>query len=703
MALGTLLGMGAMGLVAMPATSQTVRPMEVPPTTDGPPATVTITGVEPASPSAGDTLSLAGRLTNSGVETLFDPTVVLRLDATPLDDRDEIRIAATEPLYRYGVPDYRYVDELTSLPPTTSAPFSLEVPIDALDLPETGVYVVGVDVLSTLSSGLRPFVASARTVIPVTGIAAEGQSRGDDAEEMPPIDVALVWRVAAAPTVLADGRVLNGRLVDRLAPGGLLYNQVDAAAKSPVTWLVDPDLVASVARFGREYQVVGQSEPMPPSSSANAWLALLDNAIGPDDEVRVTPYAEPDVGLMLAGGWDRGMVTDTLRGALQDGVIVADAVGNDVSSFVYPRGGWLDPAASEVVIDAGAGHVALLADTVLASDGITGVGLGPTARLAGPQSRTPAASLLDPGIYAALEQGWEGVRRAVDVRQRFLAETAMAALQGSQTTGGLGGGDDLAEPLVGALPHDWAVTRAVMDAVIDAFTTTEWVEPVRLRDVREGGQPVVTTAAPSVTLPPLEPIEVPLQVSTLSEEAEQVTSLLVEPERASQSFQRSSYRALSTAWRTSPQQGLRYTRVLASGLTGAEALVRVVAPASVTLSSRTGQFPITVVNDLAADVQVQLRLRASNADRLTVVDPAPQVVRSGEKQTIRITAQAAGNGRVPVVVRMETIQGQPVGSPVSTLVVATDYGLIGWAIVGFGVLTIAVTLFRRVRGREEAR
>lgn len=688
-ALVIALGVALLGAIAPP---RDARAEETPEPSSEAPAEIVLDAVVPAAPELDGSLSLRGRFSNTGDADLVDPVVVLRLDQEPLVIRDEIRRTVQEPLYRYGTPDYRFVDRHETLGPGETAEFSLEVPLPQLGLTATGVYVMGIDLLATLPTGLRPFVASARTTVPIRDVPDPQQDGTDGPKEAAQrVDVALLWRLADRPALLPDGRLLNRRLERRLAPGNALANLVESAADTPATWLIDPDLVVTARRMTEPYEVVGREEEDQASPAAEEWLDLLQETIRSSDDVRVTPYAEPDVPLMLAGGLTQDMATKALAAAVLDTGPVAEVVGSDVSSLSYPRGGWLDPTSTAVFADAGVRHLALLGDGLVTAQGASATTNGPSAQLEGGQQHTPAVHVIDPGLYAVLaDPPPTGVDEALSVRQLMLAETFMANQADEQT-------------LLMAVPHGWDVARPVMDAVIDTFRGTDWIRPIRLRSIETSPDPVTTVAQSPTELPPLEPADVPGRVVALQDDVERIASLVTDPAETAAAFERSGHRALSTAWRVAPERGRTYTSVLSDGLSGASALVGVSAPEEVTLSSRTGQFPITIVNDLSAEIIVQLRLEPSNVDRLTLVDPEPAVLQPGEKATLLITAQAAGNGRVPVSAWLETTDGQAVGQPVTLVVVATHYGLVGWAIVGLALVVLLATAVRRMRGnREEA-
>jgi hypothetical protein len=139
---------------------------------------------------------------------------------------------------------------------------------------------------------------------------------------------------------------------------------------------------------------------------------------------------------------------------------------------------------------------------------------------------------------------------------------------------------------------------------------------------------------------------------------------------------------------------------LAAAASDRLARVTVLAPEAVTLSSRSGVFPLTVANDLDEPVTVRVDLEPANPDRLSVADTGPLRVEPGEKAAVDIRADAVANGRVPVTVQLTTVDGDPLGEPRRVLVVATEYGAIGWGVVAAGMALLALATGVRVARRR---
>jgi hypothetical protein len=160
-------------------------------------------------------------------------------------------------------------------------------------------------------------------------------------------------------------------------------------------------------------------------------------------------------------------------------------------------------------------------------------------------------------------------------------------------------------------------------------------------------------------------------------------------------------RATSYAWQDDPAAGTAYLGAVTSTITGVEDQIGLVVSPSITLSSRSGRFPITLVNDANADVVVGVEFTSQNSSRLRVEDIEPIVLTSGEKRTVTATALATANGRLQVTATLVSTERAPVGAPVSTIVDVTNVGALGWTVIAAGgVLLVAALARSRLRGRR---
>ena len=185
-------------------------------------------------------------------------------------------------------------------------------------------------------------------------------------------DIAWIWPLIDRPDRSACGGLLSNRLAASLTPhgrlGGLLAAGRDYAARTHLTWAVDPALLSSVALMTKPYQVggtpsCGGRSSRPASQAAAAWLAAAPvgagQRAGPADAVRRRgrrradpPRPErrpghgdqPRPGLGRAGAGPRPGVRLRLRGHQQHGGQPAERPGHPGGgrlngSLAWPAGG----------------------------------------------------------------------------------------------------------------------------------------------------------------------------------------------------------------------------------------------------------------------------------------------------------------------------------------------------------------------------
>ena len=123
------------------------------------------------------------------------------------------------------------------------------------------------------------------------------------------------------------------------------------------------------------------------------------------------------------------------------------------------------------------------------------------------------------------------------------------------------------------------------------------------------------------------------------------------------------------------------------------------------MSSRTNQFPVTVTNNLAEQIRVQVIVRTDNPQRLTVPPSDLVTVDPGQSVTVNIRPEAASNGLVIARAHVATADGHRVTPDTPITVEITELGVVAWIIVGVsGLVLVGATAWRirQVRRRTAA-
>ena len=649
--------LGAIG-AAGPAAGQVPGDTEV--------AEVVLADLDPPFAAGDDVVTLRGRLTNRGDAPLADPLPTLRWSSDPVQTLDDLALVESNPLFRYGRVDYRYSDTVETLGAGESATFRIDVPIDALVV-SPGVYVVGVDVLATLPDGLRVFVASARTTLAV------------DVEVESPLDVAMLWPLAAAPSLLPDGRLSRDSLAEQISPSGRLSTLVDRARGTPVTWVVDPDLVLTTAAMVDGYETVGQSPSTTGPADAARFLSELSAVLPSADDVRQVPLADPDVGGSLAADVDPATVEASLTDGSSEPVL-SDLVGRPIPHLAVlvdrpvtnrMLGSYLRSGVGTVALDSGA---------------VQSIDEAGRARLERPKARD-----IDAIVARRPPAAVDGVDAPLAARQWLLSTTAVLAATAPQqapTTGQV-----VAPPLL------WQVDGDVAAALLEGWQDAPWVEPVPLSSVARSESPV--TLGRGGPRPPALPAPIVDGLVTGLDDAERLGPLLAEPLLDPGELTRTVARGTSHAWQEDEESGLAYVRTLAATVTSVERDLSLLVSPSITLSSRSGRFPVTLVNGSELDVVVGVAFTSQNTTRLRVEDIEPVLLTAGEKRTFTATALATANGRVQVSASLVTTDQMPIGRPETAIVDVTNAGALGWTVIAAGGVLLAAALVRaRLRARR---
>jgi Family of unknown function (DUF6049) len=648
----------------------------------GPAAFATIQTVDPAVPAPGGDLVLAGTVVNTGEESLSDVNAILRYSAIPLDDRVDVRRVATDDDLRWGQRDADFFHEVDpELAPGETAEFMLSIQVDEINFGDPGVYAIGVDIRATPADGERLTLATTRTVVPWL----------PDAEALATVPVALLWPLATEPALLPDGTLLTDGMADRLGPDGTLTTLVKAPGSTPVTWVMDPDLLTTVATMTDGYGVTapdGTTTEGVGAADAESWQEAYAAATD-GDQLFLLPYANPDLPAIASAG--ENLAAESASEAVDATREWATRAGvTGVPEIAWPGSGVADDATLAALASAGAHSVVLSADAVEPSTDAV------SAQVRTGQ-KTLEAVITDDGLEAAIDSalGADPAAGVTALRQAWLAETALVALAADDET-------PVAQPLVAAPPYGWQPSAAVAKALVEVWTTTPWVRPATLADLPAPvqGTQVLLDSAASAT-PPQLPRENVAAATDLQRASASYAALLAEPQALTAALPLSTLRAMATAWRAALETGATYAATATGMVSSRLSQVAVLIPESVTLSGDKGTFPLTVSNGLPQPVLVSVDVQADYPDRMSVADVPAQRVNAGENATVEITAEATANGKVPVTVRLTAADGSPLGPPQQMIVNATDYGAIGWIVVIAAVFLFATAaVLRLIRARR---
>jgi len=666
---------------------------------------VSLDTVAPSAPVKGDTLTIAGTVTNRGKATITDAQVDLRVGQR-LTGRLSIDSAAKRSGYTPGIDPAPLGDDyavrLAKLPSGISQDFKLSVPVGKLGLGGDGVYQIGVS-LSGQTSRARydQVLGIQRTFLP-----------WQEEEHDTRTQLTYLWPLIAPAHVTAETGTddeqtpvfADDGLAAELAPGGRLEQMVSLGSELPVTWVIDPDLLASVDAMARGYRVKSGDTTVAGKNQAVAkqWLAALEAAVS-DDKVVALPFADPD----LAAIAHRGKNVSGTLSHLQTATEVAGATVQTIlhvkpsTDFAWPVDGAIDPAIVDVATSAGAHKVIARSDSLQETGGLS---YTPTA--ARPIGGGTTAVVADARLSTAFEGDMSKAGNSTLAVQKFLAQTL--ALTDQDT--------DAERSIVVAPQRMPSVAQAQsMARALRALDDDRWTQPIGLVDAAEAKPDAdATTTVPGSSQYPkkLRGRELPTQafqdIKSTQVSLNKFQVILTYPERVVTPFGNAVNRSMSTSWRGKSLEAQQYRDSVRDYLQGLINEVQLISKSDVTLSGRSATIPVTVQNRLLQGVDhLVLRLKSDNATRLRLNDGgavAEQPIRiaGGHSQSVKFDAAANVNGQVQMTAQLYTEDGTPYGEEMTFTVKVSELTPTVLLVLAGGLLLLVLAGIRMYTQRKRA-
>ncbi|AWL39505.1 MULTISPECIES: DUF6049 family protein [unclassified Streptomyces] len=666
---------------------------------------VSLDTLSPSAPTDGDTLTVSGTLTNKGKKTVTDAEVDLlvgpRLSGRTAVDDSAARtgyLPGTDPA-PLGDPYTLKVPELAS---GVSQDFTLAVPVDKLGLDEEGVYQLGVSLTGQTSDARYDQVLGIqRTFLPW-----QPEDTGSKTK------LTFLWPLIASAHVTAETGsdeqqtpvFADDDLALELAPGGRLEQMVSLGSGLPATWVIDPDLLASVDAMTKNYRVKTGDTTVAGTNQAIAkqWLTSLQSAVK-DATVVALPFADPD----LASIAHRGKNVSGTLSHLQTATEVAGTTVETIlhvkpsTDFAWPVDGAIDPSVVDVATSAGAHKVIARSDSLEESGGLS---YTPTA--ARPVGGGTTAVVADHRLSTAFQGDMAKAGSSTLAVQKFLAQTLALTEQAP---------DKERSILVAPQRTPTAAQAQTMARALQALKDERWTQPLDLvAAAEEKPDARATTKVPKASAYPkkLRGQELPTQafqdIRTTQDSLNSFQVILTQPDRVVTPFGNAVNRAVSTSWRGSPLEAQRYRDAVRTYLQSLTSEVQLITKSDVTLSGRSATIPVTVQNKLVQGIDhLVLRLTSSNATRLKLNDGgavAEQPVRiaGGHSQSVKFDASANANGQAQVTARLFTQDGTPYGEEMSFTVKVSEVTPTVLLVIAGGLLLLVLAGIRMYTQRKRA-
>ncbi|MFJ9834892.1 DUF6049 family protein [Streptomyces sp. NPDC101169] len=668
------------------------------------PVSVSLDSLTPGAPTDGDTVTVSGTVTNTGKQNVTGAHVGLRVGPL-LNTRSAIDAVSRHPddLRTRTGPEVggKYVEKFAKLAPGVAQHFSISVPVDQLDLGQDGVYEFGVALSGQTSA--QPWdqtLGIQRTFLPWQPSDADTKTR---TTVLWPLISTSHMTARTGPGELQTPVFLDDDLAKEIAPGGRLAQMLDLGKDLDVTWVIDPDLLASVDAMAGGYRLQGEdgtTKAGPHQAVAKQWLAKLQKAVV-GKEVVALPFADPDLASLAHRGTS---VTGSLS-HLKDATDVAATTVKTVlhvtptTDFAWPVDGAVDPSIMKVATSAGADRVIASSDSLQET-----AGLPYTPSAARPVGGGTTAVVSDARLSTAFEDDLTKAGSATLAVQQFLAQSLEVNAQ-----------TDAQRNIVVAPQRMPSASQAqAMAAAVKQLQGSTWSQAQNLTAAAKAKpDPDATTRIPSTSAYPasLRRQELPRtafeQIARTQDKLDNFKVVLSDQSRVITPFGRAINREMSTSWRGRGADADSFRGDVEAWLDDLSDQVKLIDKSETKLSGRSATIPVTVQNNLVQPVShLVLRLTSTQPTRLKIggkaYDEQRVEVSGGHSQSVKFTTAANANGRVTVTAQLYTQDGQEYGDPVSFDVKVTEVTPTVMLVIGGGVLLLVLAGFRMYTQRKRA-
>ncbi|MEV3967000.1 DUF6049 family protein [Streptomyces sp. NPDC050698] len=663
---------------------------------------VAVDSLSPTAPSEGDTITVSGTVTNRGRQTVTGAHVDLQV-GPPLETRSAIDTLAKKSDDLQGPTGKKvggkYSEKFPRLTPGVAQPFSISVPADKLDLGRDGVYQLAVALSGeTAAQPWDQVLGVQRTFLPWQPEEAGTKTK-----------TTFLWPLVSSAHMAAETGsneqqtpvFRDDELAEEIAPGGRLDQMVSLGKGLDVTWVIDPDLLASVDAMTGSYEVSGANGTTTPGRSQEAakhWLAELQQAVT-GEEVVALPFGDPDLASLAHNGTS---VAGSLGHLKEATTVAAETVDTILhvkpsTDFVWPVDGAIDPSIVKVATSAGADKVIARGDSLQDN-------LSYTPSAARPIGGGTTAVVADSRMSTAFQGNLTRASASTLAVQRFLAQSLTLGLQtGKQRS------------VVIAPQRMPSVSQAqTMAEAVAALQDGNWSESQDLAAAAKAKPDAsANTKVPPASAYPssLRKQELPRsafeQIARTQGKLNKFKVILTIQARVVTPFGRAMNREMSTSWRGRGVAAVGYRDGIESYLDGLIDGVKLIQKSETKLSGRSATIPVTVQNNLVQGVEhLELRLTSKNPTRLKIGGDAYEeqrvAVNGGHAQSVKFTTSANANGRAEVVAQLYTEDGQKYGAPVVFDVRVTEVTPTVMLVIGGGVLILVLAGFRMYTQRKRA-
>jgi len=508
--------------------------------------------------------------------------------------------------------------------------------------------------------------------------------------DAPPINVALILPVSR-PTVVGFDGGFSEETLERLRLDELAQQLavLGTRPENGATLALDPSMVATLQQIGGPIEAPSPSPeggavptPSPIAVDAAAMLEQLRAAASAAGEVATVPFTPADLRTLIPAG----LRADLLRHITLGRTTIGSIVGRNPSlGFLVPPSLALDAASIDALRSLGI-RGAILDPLLLAAPPAGPADLRPD--LFGASFPVPVAAAADPFPVLlpdeSLRARFTGSEQGVLLAQAVIAET-MGSWQELPLSA--------SRRIVVIAPWELPSPPA-LESLLDGLHRAPWVRLVTgseaIAELQAEGGEIQALGAPEADRPFLAAARIArISLRTLSEITTEELSLIDELDRL-------ILRSESNEWLADPARGTALAQTVVRQVQSLLDAIEV-APRRITLTSRTGDAPVTVLNGNPFPVRVRVRLAGS---KVSFPSGASRLVELAQgDNTFSVPVEARAGGSFPLDVLVESPSGRRLTS--GRLVLrSTAVSTVSLAIVGGSAGFLLLAWFRRtIRGR----
>ncbi|PHQ50665.1 hypothetical protein BLA24_17885 [Streptomyces cinnamoneus] len=663
---------------------------------------VAVDSVAPVAPKQDDTLTVSGTVTNNGKSTVSGAHVGLRV-GPQINTRSDIDDVGDRSAFAPGTDGAEvggnHSQKIDALAPGISRDFKLTVPVKDLQLSKDGVYQLGVTLSGqTADQPYERVLGIRRTLLPWQPSTAEGKKT----------QLTFLWPLVSATHLTARTEhdqqqtpiFPNDDLAAELAPGGRLQQLVALGKGLPITWVIDPDLLATVEAMTKSYTVSGpggQTTRGRGQAVAKQWLSQLQDAVA-GHQVVALPFGDPDIASLAHQGKDVSGTLSHLQSATELASTTVDTIlgVKPRTDFAWPVDGAVDSSIVDVATSAGAHNV------IARSDSLREPGSSPYAPTAARQiGGGNTAIVADARLSTAFQDEMVRGDDSSLAVQRFLAQSLMVNKQAPENERSI---------VVAPQRMPTASQAQAMAEALRGLSDGRWTQPLDLGDAaRVQPDPSASQQVPGTGSYPdsLRAQELPTKAFEAIQETQGTLDsfkvILTSQDRVVTPFGSAIMREMSTSWRGNPRGAAEFRDAVQSYLHQLTRQVHLIKKSDATLSGRSATIPVTVQNELLQGVRgLRLVLTSSQPNRLKIDAWQPVEVAGGRSQSVKFETRANANGPVQVTARLYSDDGQPYGEPMTFTVHVTSITPMVLLVIAGGVLLLVLAGLRIYLQRKRA-